>query len=250
MQDAGFTGAVLDAHDPRTLYLLVEHGSGRGACNVLDPAAVVTAQDATSVTVAVRGGMAFPASAPATGYVGFSCSLTGYAQVPVRLDAPLGNRALYSGTDKHAQPVLDPATVPVPSDVPPGYTAEPVTWEPDHMPATPSAATVGGRGANWPALRRYRDGADVLDVRVGRPAIFVDPDATVRDHVTMARHPAAVSGYDGTLCVTWTETATHAVQVCSTAEARPASGASGEVTQPVSAPLSEQQLLQVAGSLG
>jgi hypothetical protein len=247
MTDAGFTGAVLDAKDPSRLYVLVEHGEGTGPCSLRDPRAVVTAQDATSVTVRVQGQMRLPASAPPTGNFGFTCSISGYAQVGVQLDAPLGNRKLFDGLDARPQPVLDPDTVPTPASVPSGYTAEPVTWEPDFR----EAALLGldGRYAAWAALRRYRDGYDVLDVRVGRPQLFAQPTDTVRDHVTVAGRRAVVNGDNGTLCVTWTESATRAVQVCATAQARPVSGASGEVTQPAAAPLDEQQLRQVADSL-
>jgi hypothetical protein len=247
MTDAGFTGAVLDAHDPRTLYLLVKHGSGSGACNVVDPVAVVTAQGATSVTVAIRGGMLVPASAPTNGNFGFSCTLAGYVQVPVRLAAPLGHRALYSGTDtQQAQPVLDPTTVPTPSDVPPGYTAEPVTWEPNYVPGILTSKAPGTDGT-WAALRRYRDGADTLDVRVGR---YVTGSGTLEGHVQVAGHRATVFSNADTLCVTWTETPDRAVQVCSTAQPHSVAGASGVVTQPSAAPMAEPELLRVADSLG
>jgi hypothetical protein len=247
MTDAGFTGAVLDADDPRTLYLLVEHGSGSGACDVVDPVAVVTSQDATSVTVAIQGGIVVPASAPASGYFGFSCTLAGYAQVPVRLAAPLGHRTLYSGTDKQqAQPVLDPATVPTPSDVPSGYAAEPVTWEPNYVPGILTSKAPGTDGT-WAALRRYRDGTDTLDVRVGR---YVTGSGTLEGHAQVAGHRATVFSNAGTLCLTWTETPARAVQVCSTAQPHPVAGASGVVTQPAGAPLDEPALLQVARSLG
>jgi hypothetical protein len=249
MTNAGFTGAVLDAKDPSRLYVLVEHGEGSGACDLRDPRAVVTAQDASSVTVEVQGQMRLPASAPATGFFGFTCAISGYVQVGVQLDAPLGKRKLFAGADAHPQPVLDPSTVPTPASVPSGYTADAVTWEPNYGIRAQSRSTPDDPSASWAALRRYRDGYDVLDVRVGRPQIFTQPTDTVRDHVTVAGRRAVVNGYNGTLCVTWTESAKRAVQVCSTAQSRPVTGASGEVTQPAAAPLDEQQLLKIADSL-
>lgn len=265
MTDAGFSGAVLDPADPRRLEVLVMTGSGSGPCALIDPVATATVQTATSVTVRVSGQFRPPKGAPATGYFGFSCASTGYRQVPVELDAPLGQRTLYDGADPVAQPVLDPSAVPTPGYVPSGYHAEPVTWEPDYVSDVPPSARPGLHGS-WAALRRYRSDSEVLDVRIGR---LVAPDGTLAGTVQVSGHRATLAVPDaGGLCVTWLRSGKSwsdpdrlAVQVCSGrapvtgatgwfGSATPGSTAPATVSAaPTTAPLREEQLLQVARSL-
>lgn len=249
----GFSGAVLKPGDPRTVYVLVESGSGADECTPMNPQAAATAQTAKSVTITVSGDIRVPASAPRTGYFGFSCSGSGeYVQVPVLLTAPIGHRTVIDAASKKAQPVLDPTTVPTPGSVPDGYSAEPVTWDLDAPQALPSATSITSAG--WPGLRRYRHGDDVLDVRVGTAKVLGAPSGT-GPRLTVNGQPASIDGHpvyvvqsDNPRCLQWTVSADRSVQVCSQA-IPPVDRNSTAINYPSSAPLSSGDLLVVARSL-
>lgn len=243
VDNAGFTGAVLDPDNPKRLYVLVTERAGDAPCLLQNPTATVSAHTADAVTITVGGLREVPATAAPGKRVTYACRATVYVQVSVDLSAPLDGRQVVDAASGTAQPVLDPRTVPTPGYVPSGYQAQPVTWQPGT--GTPDATAAMPEG--WAALRSYTKGPAELDVRVAAPTLF--EGANPVGHATVAGSAATITQSGGTLCMTWPQTVQRSVQVCSAPDTTTLAGASASAAPPDTAPLDQQELLRVARSL-
>ena len=113
LADAGFSTLERDGSDTSLLHVLVPHGSAVIDCNLIAAQVTVLRQDSRQVRLLVSGYEYVPAADARHGSGGTTCVTAGTASLPVRLRAPLGDRAVFSGQARQAVRV-DPHRASVP----------------------------------------------------------------------------------------------------------------------------------------
>jgi hypothetical protein len=119
VSDAGFHGGIVEDDNSNVVYVLVGPPIASG-CGVVRPRGFVVSQDARAVVVRVAGTV----GAPGTSFHPYRPSYCGgeTLKLPVRLDAPLGRRALYRSVDGERQFLVHPNSRPTLTYLPAGFT--------------------------------------------------------------------------------------------------------------------------------
>jgi hypothetical protein len=195
----------VDSTEPRLLYVRYElqrrqAGRFRDVCAPpVRPFAYVAGQTQSSVTVGI-GGYRPRVHREGGGSLAVACGaeIVGYARLPVRLDAPLGNRSVRDDLDlAGAQPVhvITEHSVPTPGWIPDGYVYE--------------RLDVGGVNDDVPE-RVYRHNRWELDILAGKPEDF---PGTGGANTVVNDHPATMSSEGDYRSITWTVSPERAYEV-------------------------------------
>jgi hypothetical protein len=206
--DERWSAPVLDESHSNVVYVNAEvqpgaQGSWGTSCGV-QPVARVVAQTQRAVTIAV-GKYAKPPKLPPGSQLSCAAIKLPPERLTIVLSQPLGSRSLIDATDGASRPVLDPATVLEPSEVPAGYQGGQPSWG-------------GVDGGASTAIRTYQGPGSELTVTVG-PASITKPLRHVVEHTTVRGHPATVSydsGFAQDVLIAWNEDATHAATLYQT----------------------------------